>query len=101
MCRYLGPCCLKSYLYSVNFWPSVSSSGRVHRRIADADIIDLVHDATAKEMSPHDVCQILGKERVLGRSQPFGQHCAAVACPATSGTAPPKNLGGMARPPTK
>ncbi len=46
--------------------------------IADANIVHLLDDALAKEVSPDNVGQVGGEVGILRRSQPLGEHLTPV-----------------------
>ena len=92
--------CLKSYLYSTSFLPSVWNSSGLLARVADADVIDRLDDARAEEVGPDAVGDAGGEVRIVGRGQPLGQRPRGGPCRRCPGAAPPRNLGGMLRPPT-
>ena len=50
----------------------------VDRRIADADIVDVVDEPGAEEVRPDDVHEVLRKERVVGAGQPSRHHLAPI-----------------------
>ena len=45
----------------------------VHSRVAHPDIVDRVDDAPAHEVRPHQVDEVAGEVRILGRGEPFGR----------------------------